>query len=217
MCSLWMVASDVVLSAAAVLLNYPALNKGLNLNLLRTYASSQGCVLVKWHDSVWDWLDIRLLIEFFLPLRTRGNSKWTSKWIISKERQHCRKDSYRRCAFNVECFVKIKNVHMIANKTINNIHSFFHLLFSEFTILGNLFASTQRYVAQRPIQRNNCKRCLPWFCSVANNNRNDDDDSDLVIREMINYILKFNIFRNCKVEWRSYLLFLLSFGAIKNN
>lgn len=61
------------------------------------------------------------------------------------------------------------------------------------------------------------ERCLPWFCSVANNNRNDDDDSDLVIREMINYILKFNIFRNCKVEWRSYLLFLLSFGAIKNN
>lgn len=55
------------------------------------------------------------------------------------------------------------------------------------------------------------------FCrEQLNNNRNDDDDSDLVIREMINYILKFNIFRNCKVEWRSYLL-LLSFGAIKNN
>lgn len=130
------------------------------------YASSQGCVLVKWHDSVWDWLDIRLLIEFFLPLRTRGNSKWTSKWIISKERQHCRKDSYRRCAFSVECFVKIKNVHMIANKTINNIHSFFHLLFSEFTILGNLFASTQRYDAQRPIQRNNCREMssMVLFC-----------------------------------------------------
>lgn len=77
---------------------------------------------------------------------------------------------------------------MIANKTINNIPIY---------ILSNCVCrcfSSQFIISARKGRREN----LPLENVAKVNNRTDDSDG--VIREMINYILNFHIFRNCKLE-----------------